>query len=132
MRGADPAAYALRPNGATETLALVSLLGIERGQTARMVAAAQRQLLQFDRLVFVITANDLVDATRGGALVETLPGPMEVANKPPDAIRHYLAKRIEQIHSKWQPDFIFQYGLDEQTYIRTLVEGSCGPDGQIF
>lgn len=132
MRGEDPSAYSLRPSGATETLALISLLGIEKGQCARMVEAAQRQLLQFDRLVFVITANDLVDATRGGALVETLPGPMEVANKSPDAIRRYVSARVEQIQRKWQPDFIFQYGLDEKTYIGNLIDGSSGPEGRIF
>jgi hypothetical protein len=127
---ADP--YALRPQTASESLAMISLLGIEKDRAARMVETAQTKLPQFDRLVFVITADALVDATRGGALVETLPGPREVANKPAEAITRYVAGRFEQIQRKWQPDYLLQYGVGIDDYIRELAVSAQGPGDQSF
>jgi hypothetical protein len=132
MRQTQPSAYGVRPLAATESLAIISLLGIEKLRAVKMVAVAQEQLLQFDRLVFVITADALVDATRDGALVEMLPGSLEVANKSAAAIRRYVTARFEQIQQKWQADYLLQYGLGIEDYIRDLVETAAGPGDQSF
>jgi hypothetical protein len=132
MRPTIPAAFGVRPKAATESLAMVSLLGVEKNQTTRIVEAAQCKLLQFDRVVFVITSNDLIGSTRRGAVVETLPGPLEVVNKTEESISRYIAARFDQIQRKWQPDYMLQYGLDIEDYIRVLVEATRSPDDQSF
>ncbi len=111
---------------------MVSLLGVEKDRAARLVEAAQTKLMQFDRLVFVMTAEALVEATRSGALVEIVPGPREVANKPAEAITRYVAARFEQIQRKWQPDYLLQYGLGIDDYIRELAVSAQGPGDQSF
>lgn len=127
---ADP--YGVRPQAASESLAMISLLGVEKDRAARLVEAAQTKLRQFDRLVFVMTAEALVEATRSGALVEIVPGPREVANKPVEAITRYVAARFEQIQRKWQPDYLLQYGLGIDDYIRELAVSAQGPGDQSF
>lgn len=112
----------LYPEAGRQTVALVTLLGIEAGKAARMVRAAQQRLTQFDHLVFVLSAPDLAEATRAGAIAELLPGPQELAGHSPDEMRRYLLARHDQILQKWQPDLILHYGLTTDAHVAKQVD----------
>ncbi|MDO8881798.1 MAG: hypothetical protein U0934_19280 [Pseudotabrizicola sp.] len=113
-------------------MALVTLLGVETGRAAQMVRAAQQRLTQFDRLVFVLSAPDLVEATRGGAVVELLPGLRELAGHEAGEIRRYLESRQNQILQKWQPDVVLHYGLPLDAYILALIAQISGDGSNPF
>jgi hypothetical protein len=114
--------FALRRGERAETLALVTLLGQDGDTAARMVESARQKIRHFDRLVFVLTCDDLAAATRHGAVVEQLPGARETLAGKPDATAQYLQSRYDQILQRWAPDYVFQYGASLEGYISAVLE----------
>lgn len=104
------------------TLGLVTLLGMDRDRTLRFMKAVELRLAHLDRLVFVVSCDDIAGATRDGSTVEQMPGPLELCGGQRAAqVAAYLEARLAQIQRKWEPDFTFSYGLDEAAYCRKIL-----------
>lgn len=113
--------FALRDRLTGETLVLVTLIGLDAAKSGRMIDTLGSRLAHFDRVVFVLTSHDLVEATRHGAVVEQLPGGLETATASHAETRYYVQARYDQMVRKWHPDYILHYGATVQAYCDSIL-----------
>ncbi len=114
------------------TLALVTLLGMGETRMLRFIEATAEKLAHIDRLVFVISCDNVSAATRKGAVVEQMPGMLELsAGQSHAQVSAYLEARMAQILRKWEPDFTLVYGLATEDYTKKILRLRVENDPEI-